>query len=79
LEDRVVGEGRPVFVDRRSRLHTDGRKVPSPELPPEPVQALIEDTRRCGADPDYNTAGARRKREADIPDGVYFRALEAMG
>jgi hypothetical protein len=22
---------------------------------------------------------ARWKREADIPDGVYFRALEAMG
>ena len=35
--------------------------------------------RRRGVDPDFYTAGARWKREADIPDDVYFRAMEAIG
>jgi hypothetical protein len=73
------GEGRPMFIDRRGGYHTDGLKVPSPELPVDPVEALIEDNRRRGADPDFYTAGARWKREADIPDDVYFRAVEAIG
>jgi len=42
------------------------------------VASLIEQNRRRGANPDGWTAGARWKREADIPDRVYFRALEAM-
>ena len=73
------GEGRPMFIDRRGGFHTDGLKVPSPELPPDPVEALLEDNRSRGVDPDFYTAGARWKREADIPDDVYFRAIEAMG
>jgi hypothetical protein len=73
------GEGRPMFIDRRGGYHTDGLKVPSPELPPDPVEALIEANQRRGVDPDYYTAGARWKREADIPDDVYLRAMEAMG
>jgi hypothetical protein len=73
------GEGRPMFIDRKGGFHTDGIKVPSPELPPDPVDALIEDNQRRGVDPDFYTAGARWKREADIPDDVYFRAMEAMG
>jgi len=40
---------------------------------------LIEDTSRRGADPDFHTAGARWQREADIPDRVYFQAMEALG
>jgi hypothetical protein len=68
----------PAFIDRRGQVHVGGpQKVP--EIPPDPVGALIEDTRNRGADPDFYTAGARWKREADIPDSVYFRALEAMG
>ena len=39
----------------------------------------IEDTRSRGADPDFYTAGARWKREDDIPDRIYFRATEALG
>jgi hypothetical protein len=50
-----------------------------PELEADPVEALIEDTRSRGADPGFYTAGARWKREADIPDDVYFRAKEALG
>jgi hypothetical protein len=68
-----------VLVDRRGGYHTDGIKVPSPELPADPVEVLIENTRSRGADPDFYTAGALWKREADIPDDVYFRAMEAMG
>jgi hypothetical protein len=50
-----------------------------PDLEADPVAALIEETRSRGADPDFYTAGARWKREADIPDHVYFKATEAMG
>jgi hypothetical protein len=48
-------------------------------MPPDPVEKLIEENRRRGVVPDSLTAGARWKREADIPDDVYFRALEAIG
>jgi hypothetical protein len=42
------------------------------------VEALVEENRRRGVRPDGWTAGVRWKREADIPDEVYFRAMEAM-
>lgn len=71
------GEGRPVFFDPRGGTHFDGRWQP-PELPEEPVQALVAENRRQGTRPDGWTAGARWKREADIPDAVFFRALEAL-
>jgi len=72
------GEGLPVFVDPRGGTHYDGRWK-APELPEHPVRALVEANRRRGAEPDWRTAGARWKREDDIPRDVYFRALEATG
>ncbi len=74
------GKGRPAFVDPRGQKHFSGKPMP-PALPPDqdPVEALIEDTRRRGADPDFYTAGARWKREEDIPDRIYFQATEALG
>jgi len=68
----------PAFIDPKGQTHL-GRPREAPELPADPVAKLIEDTRRRGADPDFYTAGARWKREADIPDDVYFKALEALG
>ncbi len=73
------GRDRPAFVDPRGQIHFDGRRRAAPKLPPDPVAALIEDTRSRGADPDYFTAGARWEREAQIPKQFYFRALEALG
>jgi hypothetical protein len=73
-----AGEGLPVFVDPRGGTHYDGRWK-APELPEHPVRALVEANRRRGAEPDWRTAGARWKREDDIPRDVYFRALEAAG
>jgi hypothetical protein len=66
------------FIDPRGQTHM-GRPRQAPALEPNPVEALIEDTRNRGADPDFDTAGALWKREVDIPDDVYFRALEAIG
>ena len=66
------------FIDPRGQTHM-GRPRQAPELEPNPVKTLIEDTGSRGADPDFYTAGARWEREADIPDDVYFRALEAIG
>ncbi len=68
----------PAFIDPQGQTHM-GRPRPAPELEPNPVEALIEETRSRGADPDFHSAGARWKREADIPDDVYFKALEAIG
>ena len=68
----------PAFIDPRGQTHL-GRPREAPELPADPVAALIEDTRSRGADPDFYTAGAQWKREADIPDDIYFKALEAIG
>jgi len=45
----------------------------------DPVEVLVEENRARGVKPDGWTASARWKREADIPDDVYFRALEAVG
>ncbi|MDP2958918.1 MAG: DUF222 domain-containing protein, partial [Longimicrobiales bacterium] len=73
-----AGEGLPVFVDPRGGTHYDGRWK-APELPEHPVRALVEANRRRGVEPDWRTAGARWKREDDIPRDVYFRALEAAG
>ena len=42
------------------------------------IEALMEDNRRRGVEPDGWTAGARWKREAEIPDEVFFQALEAL-
>jgi len=73
------GEGRPAFIDRRGQKHFTAK--PPPKLPRrcDPVEDLIADSRSRGADPDYRTAGARWKRESDIPDEVYYKALEAFG
>ncbi|NJD18926.1 MAG: DUF222 domain-containing protein, partial [Gemmatimonadetes bacterium] len=71
-------DARPTFVDPRGGTHYDARPE-APELPEHPVRALVEANRRRGAEPDWRTAGARWKREDDIPRDVYFRALEAAG
>jgi hypothetical protein len=42
------------------------------------VASLREANRRRGVEPDEWTAGARWKQEADIPDDIYFPALEAL-
>jgi hypothetical protein len=73
-----AGEGFPVFVDPRGGTHYDGRWK-APELAEQPVRALVEANRRRGVEPDWRTAGARWRREDDIPRDVYFRALEAAG
>ncbi|MFC1660476.1 hypothetical protein ACFL3S_03270, partial [Gemmatimonadota bacterium] len=51
---------------------------PPPHLPEQPVAALADQNRLRGAKPDGWTASARWNREADIPDRVFFRALEAL-
>ena len=50
-----------------------------PQAPEQPVEALVTENRRCGVTPDGWTASALWKRPEDIPDDVYFRALEALG
>jgi hypothetical protein len=65
------------FRDPKGQVHM-GRPPKTPDIPPDSVEALVQDNRRRGADPDFYTAGARWKREADIPDDVYFRAREAL-
>ena len=54
-------------------------KQPTSPLARHPsAAALMAQNHRRGVRPDGWTAAARWKREADIPDRVYFRALEAV-
>jgi len=67
----------PAFIDPRGQVNFNaGWKAP--ELPEDPVAALIAENRRRGVEPDYYTAGARWKTEWDIPRSVYFNTLEAL-
>ena len=65
------------FLDPRMRLLPDA-PPPSPHLPAEPVEALVEQNRLRGIEPVYDTSSARYKREDDIPSTVIIRALEAL-
>ena len=81
------GEGRPVFYDPRGGVHCEVRGE-APDLgeelakPPERggrlLETLIQENRQRGVEPDAWALGARWKREEDIPDRVYFGAMEAM-
>jgi len=71
------GDGQPAFFDPRGGTHFDGRWQP-PVLPARPIESMIE-ANSGSAVLNGATGGARWKHEADIPDDVYFRALEAFG
>ncbi|MFW6039842.1 MAG: hypothetical protein ACOC9N_02060, partial [Gemmatimonadota bacterium] len=68
----------PMFIDPKGQGHSSRKPRDPPELPEGPVEALIERNRANGAEPDALTAAALWQRERDIPDGVFFRALEAV-
>jgi hypothetical protein len=71
------GEGRPAFLGPRGQSVFEGRWKP-PELPAEPVEALVAEHRTRGVEPDWATAGARWKREEDIPIEVMLAVSEAI-
>jgi hypothetical protein len=71
------GTASPVFFDPRGGPHFEGRWKPV-ALPPDAVEALERENREHGAEPDWRTAGVRWKRPEDIPDDVYFRAIETL-
>jgi hypothetical protein len=72
------GEGRPAFHGPRGQGVFEGRWLP-PELPADPVETLVQANRQRGVEPDERTAGARWKREEDIPTEVWFAATAALG
>jgi len=67
-----------VFVDPRGQAHAEFRRKPPP-LPPDanPVKELVLENLAAGAAPGATAPRARWTRQRDIPDDVYFRALEA--
>ena len=65
------------FAPGGRRMEYEGRWQ-APELPADLVEALLEENRALGVEPDWRTAGARWKRVEDIPDHVLFRAMEAL-
>ena len=68
---------RPYFLDPRMRLLSDV-PPPPPRLPPEPVEALVQENRLRAVEPGYLTSAARCRREDDIPSAVIIRALRAL-
>ena len=71
------GEGRPVFWGPRGQLLYEGRWQP-PELPDEPVTALLEEHRALGVEPDEEAARVRWTRAADVPTEVWLAAAEGL-
>lgn len=69
--------GETAFRDPRGTLHVAGRGQYRPARETGLLAALVRAARESGARPGAWTAGARWKREADIPDAVLFRAMEA--
>lgn len=66
-----------VFVDPRGGEHVEGRRR-TPQLPADAVSALVRSNMRRGVHPHSMTAGARWRRETDIPEEVWRRASEAV-
>jgi hypothetical protein len=52
--------------------------VGAPDLGEKLVKTLVDENRQRGVEPDPWALGARWKREEDIPDSVYFGAMEAL-
>ncbi|HUP51330.1 MAG TPA: hypothetical protein VM198_02550 [Longimicrobiales bacterium] len=71
------GEGRPAFYGPRGQMLFEGRWRP-PALPDDPVEALVHEQRLRGVEPDAATAGARWRREEDVPAEVWLAAAEAL-
>jgi len=71
------GTGQAVFFDPRGGTHFEGRWQ-MPEIDDDPAGALVKKNRLRGVNPTGWTASARWKHEADIPDPIYFQALEAV-
>ena len=65
------------FLDPRMRLLPDVPPQPPP-LPKEPDEALVRENEARGVEPDFLTSAARYKREDDIPQTIFIRALEAL-
>ena len=74
------GTGRPAFRDPRGSAHYGVRSsagIGPGARPGRPSASLEDGNRARGIEPDPMIARPRWKREANIPDAVYFRALEA--
>ena len=70
------GENRAVFRDPRGGVHLEERPDP-PELPDDPVRELEAENRRRGIGPGPLTAGARWTGRRQVPDEIWYAALEA--
>jgi hypothetical protein len=71
------GEGRPAFHGPQGQVVFEGRWQ-SPELPADPVEALVAGHHARGTRPDWATAGARWKSAEEIPIEVMLGAAEAL-
>ena len=76
-----------MFYDPRGGVHCEVRWE-APDLGEELakprkrggrlLETLIQENQKLGVEPNPWALGARWKREEDIPDRVYFGALEAL-
>ena len=51
---------------------------PLPELPPDPVQALVRGNRERGVRPDFSSGAPKWKRDNDVPWAIEAVAREAL-
>jgi len=70
------GENRLVFRDPKGGVHLEERPDP-PELPEDPIRELEAENRRRGTAPGPLTASATWTGRRQVPDEVWYAALEA--
>ena len=51
---------------------------PLPELPADPVEALVRGNRERGTTPDFSSCGPKWSRDSYIPWAIEVAAMEAL-
>ena len=82
---RVHEGGYRVCSDRNGQVvfftpkgHALFEAPPLPELPPDPVQALVRGNRQRGITPDFSTGAPKWSRDSYIPWAIEAAAIEAL-
>ena len=69
-------DGQVVFFTPQGKVLFEVAQLP--ELPPDPVQALVRGNRERGITPDWRSGAPRWNRDRDIPWAIEAAAIEAI-
>ncbi|MCH7533728.1 MAG: HNH endonuclease, partial [Gemmatimonadetes bacterium] len=69
-------DGQVVFFTPQGKVLFEVPQLP--ELPPDPVEALVRGNRERGVTPDWRSGAPRWNRDRDIPWAIEAAAMEAI-